>query len=163
MRNAVVTTLIAVLLLAAPNSGWALQQFVDVREVATDTLRDLAVTVASSSRPTIYYNPARMQQVGPEMAAFAMAHEYGHVRYGHTGGAFTAGADRSFSARRQSQELEADCYAARILSVTNPNALQGAIRFFTSMGPFRFDTYHPSGAQRAAKILSCMPGDSEQS
>jgi len=25
------------------------------------------------------------------------------------------------------------------------------------MGPFRFDAWHPSGAQRAAKILSCLP------
>jgi len=25
------------------------------------------------------------------------------------------------------------------------------------MGPFRFDDLHPSGSQRAAKILACLP------
>jgi hypothetical protein len=25
------------------------------------------------------------------------------------------------------------------------------------MGPFRFDAWHPSGSQRAAKILACLP------
>ena len=45
----------------------------------------------------------------------------------------------------------------RWLGETQPEAVDAAIRFFTRMGPFRFDAWHPSGAQRAAKILSCLP------
>ena len=156
MKNAVAVALVAVLLPAAPSSARAIQQFVDVRQVATDTLRDVAVTVIAAGRPTIYYNPRLMQQVGPAMAAFAMAHEYGHVRYGHTGGALSAGGLEA--ALHLLQELEADCYAARILEATNPDAVKGAVQFFTAMGPFRFGRFHPAGSQRAAKILSCLPG-----
>ena len=55
------------------------------------------------------------------------------------------------------QELEADCYATRLLAEDNRPAVEAALQFFTRMGPFRFDDLHPSGSQRAAKILSCLP------
>jgi hypothetical protein len=132
------------------------QQFVDVREVANDTLQDVAMTViGKTGRPTIYYNPVRMQQVGPKLAAFVMAHEYGHVRYLHTSG--FSGPPGSADPIRQQQELEADCYAARILGKTNPDAIESAIKFFNTMGPFRYDRLHPAGAQRAAKLQACLP------
>ncbi len=144
----------AVLLLAAPKLAPA-QQFVDVRQVAMDTLRDVATTVIVKGRPTIFYNPARMQSVGPKLSAFAMGHEWGHVRYGHAGALL---ADHGpINVLRIQQELEADCYAARILGETDPEAIQAAIQFFTTMGPFRYDALHPSGSQRSAKILSCLP------
>jgi hypothetical protein len=78
------------------------------------------------------------------------------VRYGHTGAALTAG-EGDLGALRQRQELEADCYAARTLSESEPETIGAALRFFTRMGPFRFDAWHPSGSQRAAKILACLP------
>ena len=37
------------------------------------------------------------------------------------------------------------------------NAIGGAIKLFTRMGPFRHDKLHPTGSQRAAKILACLP------
>lgn len=162
MRFAVAATLAALLLPALTKPAAAFQQFVDVREVATDTLHDVALTTVSPSRSTIYYNPILMQQVGPNLAAFVMAHEFGHVRYGHTGGALHTlhmrAADGSpDAARRREQELEADCYAARILGETNPEALRAAIQFFTTMGPFRYDNLHPAGSERAAKLQSCLP------
>jgi hypothetical protein len=159
MRFAAAATLAALLLPAFTTPAAAFQQFVDVREVATDTLHDVALTTVTPGRSTIYYNPILMQQVGPNLAAFVMTHEFGHVRYGHTGGALGTGKAQGSpdAARRQEQELEADCYAARILGETNPAAVRAAIQFFTTMGPFRFDSFHPAGAQRAAKLLSCLP------
>jgi hypothetical protein len=156
MRHAAVA-LIAILLSAAPEaaSASATQQFVDVRQVATDTLRDVAVTIVSAGRPTIYYSPARMQELGPAFSAFVMAHEYGHVRYGHAGGALGAITSTDTELRVR-QELEADCYAARILTETNPSAVTAAAQFFTRMGPFRFDRVHPGGTQRVAMIQSCL-------
>jgi hypothetical protein len=46
-----------------------------------------------------------------------------------------------------------------MLAEVDPAAVEAAIRFFNRLGPFRFDAWHPSGAQRAAKILACLPDD----
>jgi hypothetical protein len=53
--------------------------------------------------------------------------------------------------------LEADCFAAASLARTNAAAVSAAVRYFSRLGPFRYDTDHPTGAQRAAKILACLP------
>lgn len=134
----------------------AAQRLVDVRQVATDTLRDVAVATYERGRPVIYYNPTLIQRVGPELADFFLAHEYGHIAYGHAGGAL-AEPREDWSALRQKQELEADCYATQILAEENRPAVEAALQFFGRMGPFRFDNLHPSGSQRAAKILACLP------
>jgi hypothetical protein len=134
----------------------AAQRLVDVREVATDTLRDVALVAYEQGRPVIYYNPILMQRVGPQLADFFMAHEYGHVAHGHSGAALTLGGD-DVGTTRQRQELEADCYATEALAERNGPAVAAALQFFTRLGPFRFDNLHPTGAQRAAKILACIP------
>jgi hypothetical protein len=159
-RIGTVTVIAALLLPAGAHRAQAVQRLMDVRQVATDTLHDVAVTAFENGRFVIYYNPVLMQRVGPELETFFFAHEYGHVHYGHTGSALTAG-EGDLGALRVRQELQADCYAARTLGEDQPETLNAAIRFFNRMGPFRFDAWHPSGAQRAAKILSCLP-DSEQ-
>jgi hypothetical protein len=157
MRRFGIATVIAALLLpAGAHRAQAVQRLMDVRQIATDTLHDLAVAALENGRPVIYYNPVLMQRVGPELETYFFAHEYGHVHYGHTGSALTAG-EGDLGALRVRQELEADCYAARTLADADHQAVDAAIRFFTRMGPFRFDAWHPSGAQRAAKILSCLP------
>jgi hypothetical protein len=134
----------------------AAQRLVDVRQVATDTLHDVAVATYERGRPVIYFNPTLMQRIGPELAAFFIAHEYGHIAYGHAGGALAEPRDELSTIRRR-QELEADCYAAGVLAEDNPAAVDAAIQFFSRMGQFRFDDLHPSGSQRAAKILACLP------
>ena len=157
MRRFGIATVIAALLLpTGAHRAQAAQRLMDVRQIATDTLHDVAVAAFENGRPVIYYNPMLMQRVGPELEAYFFAHEYGHIHYGHTGAALTTG-EGELGALRVRQELEADCYAARTLGETDHAAVDAAIRFFTRMGPFRFDAWHPSGAQRAAKILSCLP------
>jgi len=159
MRRFGIATVIAALLLpAGAHRAQAVQRLMDVRQIATDTLHDLAVAAFENGRPVIYYNPTLMQRVGPELEAYFFAHEYGHVHYGHTGSALTS-TESDLSAIRVRQELEADCYAARTLAESNPAAVEAALRFFNRLGPFRFDAWHPSGAQRAAKILACLPDD----
>jgi hypothetical protein len=157
MRTTALTYLIAAALTAAGGErAAAAQRLVDVQPVASDTLTDVAVTVYERGRPLIYYNPTLMQRLGPHLADFFIAHEYGHVAYGHGGGALSQPRD-DISSLRQRQELEADCYATRLLAQNNRAAVEAALRFFTRMGPFRFDDLHPSGSQRAAKILACLP------
>jgi hypothetical protein len=160
MRRFGIATVIAALLLpAGAHRAQAVQRLVDVRQIATDTLHDLAVAAFENGRPVIYYNPVLMQRVGPELETYFFAHEYGHVRYGHTGSALTS-TENDLSTIRVRQELEADCYAAGTLAESDPAAVAAAIRFFNRLGPFRFDAWHPSGAQRAAKILACLPDNS---
>jgi hypothetical protein len=121
----------------------AAQRLVDVRQVATDTLHDVAVATYEHGTPVIYVNPALMQRVGPALADFFLAHEYGHIAYGHAGGALAEPRDELNTLRRR-QELEADCYATQLLAADNAPAVQAAIQFFSRMGQFRFDNLHPS-------------------
>ncbi len=159
LRRLWIATFIAIALLPArPRIAPALQRLVDVRQIATDTLRDVAVATFVHGRPTIYYNPVLLQGFGPRMAEFFFAHEYGHLRYGHAGGALSQ-EDGEVSQLRQRQELEADCYAAEVLGHHHREAVETALRFFRRMGPYRYDVFHPTGAQRAAKILSCLPAE----
>ena len=122
-----VTTVAAVLLPASPQGAQGLQRLIDVRQIATDTLRDVAVAAFVRGRPTIYYNPVLLQGFGPRMAEFFFAHEYGHLRYGHAGGALTH-EEGEVSLVRQRQELEADCYAAQVLAEPNREAVETALR-----------------------------------
>ncbi len=156
MRTQVASLLLVAHAIAAPSPAGAAQRLVDAVQFASDTLRDVAVATTEHGRPTIYYNPLLLQQIGPELTEFFLAHEYGHLFHGHPGGAL-AGGDAGIASVRQRQELEADCYAAARLGLANPEAVRAAARFFSRMGPFRFDTLHPSGAQRAANILACLP------
>ncbi len=132
-------------------------QSLPVREIALDTLHDVAVAVYDPKGSVIYYNPDYLQRLGPQLSAFFMAHEYGHISLRHTRAHALAGNRKSFNARLQEQELAADCYAAATLSGGNPSAVGAAIHFFTRMGPFRYDAAHPAGSQRATKIQSCIP------
>jgi hypothetical protein len=150
------TTAAVLLLPASPQGAQALQRLIDVRQIATDTLRDVAVAAFVRGRPIIYYNPALLQGFGPRMAEFFFAHEYGHIRYGHAGGALSH-EDGELNLLRQRQELEADCYAARVLGDYQRESVETAVRFFERMGPYHYDAYHPTGSQRAAGILSCLP------
>jgi hypothetical protein len=158
-RTATLTCVMtAVLATASSVRAVAAQRLVDVQPIATDTLHDVAVTAYERGRPIIYYNPILMDRVGPQLAHFFIAHEYGHVAYGHTGGAL-AEPRSDLSNLRQRQELDADCYATRLLADDDRPAVDAALQFFTRMGSFRFDDLHPTGSQRASKILSCLPDD----
>jgi hypothetical protein len=151
---AVIVVATGVMLAGLPRELHALQLLVDVRVVAADTLRDVAVTVLERGRPAIYYNPALARHVGARLGAFFLAHEFGHVAGGHTGGALGSG-HAAFSAARRQQELAADCYAAARLAAGPPGDVEAVTAFFTRLGAFRFDDLHPTGAERAAHVARC--------
>jgi hypothetical protein len=160
-----VTRRIAVILLAAVLAGARsgksqdVAMVVSVREVADSSLQDVAVAVADPLDPVIYYNPRLMTRFGPNLSAFVLAHEYGHIRYGHRRVPARV-SDRAALMRQY--ELEADCYAARMLIQVKPEAAGVAIEFFTKMGDFRYDEDHPTGDERAARIAACLesgPGE----
>lgn len=128
-----------------------------VLEVASDSLKDVSVAIYTPSRGVIYYSPARERELGPDLAAFFRAHEFGHLYHHHTRANALASPGTHSDLLLQARELEADCYATRRLAQANPRAVNAAVRFFIRMGTFRHDLEHPTGAERAAKILSCVP------
>lgn len=129
-----------------------------VLELATDSLKDVAVAVYTPWRGVIYYNPALERELGPDLVAFFRAHEFGHLYLHHTRANALAGAGPdSPDSLLQARELEADCYATIRLARSSRPAVEAAVRFFSRMGRLRFDAEHPSGAERAARILACIP------
>jgi hypothetical protein len=128
-----------------------------ILEVPDESLRDVAVAVYDPVHPVIYYNPSLMQRFSPELGAFFMAHEHAHIALKHTR-ASALGADLAGRNRQlQGKELEADCLAARQLGSSRRDASLAAVRFFARLGTMQFDDEHPTGTERARKILSCMP------
>ena len=129
-----------------------------VEEVASDTILDLAVAAVDREQPVIYYNPRLARRYGPELTRFFLAHEYGHLHFGHTRVKFRDLPLASRDSILRVQELEADCYAARQEGAEARAATEVALRFFARLGPFRFDNEHPTGSQRASRVLVCLPG-----
>ena len=128
-----------------------------VLEVADESLPDVAMAAVDQPEAIIYYNPRLFHRYGPLLSEFFLAHEYGHLYHHHTLVRPTAEPEAAKNAALREQELEADCYAARVLGERNRPAVDAAIRFFTRLGPFRFDEVHPTGSQRSARLLACLP------
>jgi len=142
--------------LRAQESGTGLPGL--VLELANDSLKDVAVAIYAPWRGVIYYNPTRQRQLGPDLSAFFLAHEFGHLYYHHTRANAMAGVgNTSPDSLLQARELEADCYATIRLAASHRPAVSAAVRFFTRMGAFRYGADHPTGGERAAKILACIP------
>lgn len=129
-----------------------------VREIATPGLHDAAVAVADAHQPVIYYNPRTMAESGPDLAAFLMEHERGHIAHGHRRPAPGAMSATAAQALLRRYEHEADCWAAATLALTHRAAVSAAIRYFRNIGPLRADLEHPSGTERAAAITACLDG-----
>jgi hypothetical protein len=124
--------------------------------IANARLADAAMAFADPDRPLIYYNPSMLREVGPELAAFLLAHEEGHIVYQHQRPDRSRLIVAALETLLQRYELEADCYAAGRLSVERPEAVARAIGYFRSLGSFRADREHPTGAERAAHIAACL-------
>ncbi len=151
---------VAITGLAVLNTGGpsaAARNAAAVREIADVNLRDVAVAVYDSTQSVIYFNPTLMSRLGDNLTTFFMAHEHAHIALQHTrSGALLADPDTR-DLLLQQKELEADCRAARALGRNGREATMAAVRFFSQLGDRSFDTEHPTGTARAAKILSCMP------
>jgi hypothetical protein len=132
-----------------------------VEELASDTIDDIAVAAVDTTSPVIYYNPRMARRYGPLLTRFFIAHEYGHIYHRHTRLGLADMPDAARDSVLRAQELAADCYAAALEGSQAREATEAALRFFTRLGPFRFDAEHPTGAQRAARLLMCLPGPRE--
>jgi hypothetical protein len=146
---------------APPASAQGLHLLPGVEEVASDTIGDIAVAAVELPHPVIFYNPGMTRRYGPLLTRFFIAHEYGHIFLRHTRAEVNALPEPARDSAFQANELDADCYAASQVDPSAREATEAAVRFFARLGPFRFDAEHPTGAQRAARILTCLPGERE--
>jgi hypothetical protein len=155
---------LATLLLAAAHLGGGtahaqgLNLIPGVAELPSDTIGDIAVAAVDLPHPTIYYNPVLVRRYGPLLTRFFLAHEYGHIYLRHSRMRLVEMPDIVRDSLLRVQELEADCFAAGQADQQSRLATEAALRFFSRLGPFRFDSEHPTGAQRAAQLLTCLPG-----
>lgn len=126
--------------------------------VANARLSDAAVAVAHAERPTVYYNPRILAELGTEMTAFLMAHEESHIRLGHDRTRTLGLAPEAVEGLLVDYELAADCQATRKLARTNRPAVMAALAWFRARGTWRPDRDHPPASERAATIQSCLNG-----
>jgi hypothetical protein len=126
-----------------------------VREIPVPALQDIAMTSFDQFGPVISYNPVLVEQAGPALAAFFRAHEYGHVELNHIQREFFQANAYNRAWIRKDYEREADCYAARILRESFPEAIPAAIGFFNARGATAGDWYHPTGYDRAEVVRAC--------
>ncbi|WP_445371630.1 hypothetical protein ACH518_01675 [Methylomonas sp. HW2-6] len=112
-----------------------------VPEIPNRQLGDIAaVFVLPNGQPVIYYNPDLCNLAGPFLCGFYRAHEYCHIRLGHT----------IRQIWPQQKELEADCCAAKTASQQEVTA---AYQYFIQGGGAT--PQHGFGQQRAARLVAC--------
>jgi hypothetical protein len=153
-----VLPLLALSLAASRAEPQTLRLIPGVEELASDSIADIAVAAVDLPHPVIYVNPRMARRYGPLLTRFFVAHEYGHIARKHTRSGLATLAEETRDSVLRAQELEADCYAATLPDDQSRAATEAALRFFSRLGPFRFDAEHPTGAQRAAQLLMCSPG-----
>lgn len=141
--------------------GQGLNLIPGVPEIESDSVRDIAVAAVDVEHPVVYYNPAMARRYGPLLTRFFISHEYGHIQHRHTRAGIADLPEATRDSIFRAQELEADCYAASLPGEEARAATEAALRFFARLGPFRFDAEHPTGAQRAGRLLMCLPGPRE--
>jgi hypothetical protein len=109
----------------------------------------------------VSYNPRIADKLPPDVLAFALVHEYGHLRLNHVR-AFSFG-EKSAAAIKQ-QELDADCFAARFWATNDTRVAHAAAASFLSPATSRAlasekpsrEAGYPRPSERAQVILDCL-------
>lgn len=153
----VLTWILALGSLAAASAAQAPAPFRPAAKlIANPRLADAAIAFTDPPPAVIYYNPNLLREVGPEVAAFLLAHEEGHIVYRHQRPDQPRMTGAVLESLLQRYEREADCYAATRLATDHAAAVTAAIRYFRSLGGFRADREHPTGVDRAEHITACL-------
>ncbi len=132
-----------------------------VRIVPSFEHRVLAWSTVSMMDSYVSYNPRVAEKLPPEVLAFALVHEYGHLCLNHIQG-FGFG-KRSAAAIKQ-QELDADYFAARFWATNDARVAQVAAESFLSPAASRAlrsenpsgEAGYPTRTERAHVIIDCL-------
>lgn len=131
-------------------------------------LPDIAMTFFTERGYEIYVNFGLLNTLTRSFAEFWLVHEEGHVYLAHTwkqpnvaakeeddsGGQLHYYETAEELARRHQMELDADCYAAYVLSDSLPRAIYEAIEFFVIREPAL--PTHPHPFVRAKHLKDCI-------
>ncbi|MGH7559948.1 MAG: DUF2201 family putative metallopeptidase [Gemmatimonadales bacterium] len=151
-----IATAMVVGLCAAETAAAQASRLPGVRLVPTPTLADAAIAIADGRQRVIYFNPRVLEEVGPDLAAFLLAHEEGHIALGHSRSSVANLGHEDAERLLNAYERDADCYAARLLATHHRSAALSAVTWFRARGTWRPDREHPIGFERATVIESCL-------
>jgi hypothetical protein len=143
-------------LTTTPAHAQGLHLIPGVEEIESDTIPDITLATLDRAPVAIYYNPLLTNRYGPLLTRFFLAHEYGHIARHHTRAGYADLPREVRDSIYREQDLQADCYAAGLPGPEARAATEAALRFFTRLAQFRFDSEHPTGSQRVERILLCL-------
>ena len=121
----------------------------------------LAWSTVSMMGTYVCYNPRIADRLPPDVLAFALVHEYGHLWLNHVR-VFRFGENSSAAIKQQ--ELDADCFAARFWATNDTKVVQAAVASFLSatadgeLGSEKpsLEAGYPTRRERAQVILDCL-------
>ena len=122
-----------------------------IRIVPSFEHRVLAWATKGMMEAHVSYNPNIAESLAPEILAFALIHEYAHLRLDHLPGF----GNRPAAAVRQ-QEIDADCFAARFWATNDARVARAAAESFLSPSARRALGGYPTPKERAQVILDCL-------
>ena len=127
----------------------------EVREMAVQDLKQIAVVSRDAKGPIIYYSPDLCVRAGRPVCAFERVHARmlatrGSVPLQRPGDPYGIG---WLSPR---DILEADCRAANELRGPGEATAHAAAEFYRRQGEARLAPNYPTGEQRAAQIEQCL-------
>jgi hypothetical protein len=147
----------AILCLIVVWTSFGQRWVVPVREIVNTDIPDLAIAGYDQFGPVIYFNPTNPLASNSDFMAFTRAHEYAHHYLNHLRRESVEANPFNRNWVNKGCELEADCYAAMVLS-DNPALLaRVADLFLRVQGYTSPDPDHPTGVERADNIRNC-PG-----
>ncbi len=128
----------------------------DVREVAVQDLRQIAVVSRDAKGPIIYYSPDLCRRVGRLVCGFERVHAQMLATRGEVPRRPGAADPYDTGWVTPKEILQADCRAANELRGPDEASARAAAEFYGRQGEARVAPSYPTGAQRAAQILECL-------
>ena len=129
---------------------------VQVREVAVQDLKQVAVVSWDAKGPVIYYSPELCVKVGRSVCAYERAQATMLVTRGPVPRQPNPSNPYDTSWISPRDILEADCRATTDLRGQARGAVEAAMQFYRQQGEARIAPNYPTGAQRASQILECL-------
>lgn len=127
-------------------------EFCGLPIVIGETPQDAVATRDSSGNPIILVDPKTMAGL-TYPRRFTIAHECGHHKLAHLSP--NEMFQRAHMQATRRQELEADCFAARVLGAAQDKAELVATITYTAAQGFLDKGPYPTGFERASRIAQC--------
>jgi len=128
----------------------------EVREVAVQDLKQIAVVARDAKGPIIYYSPDLCLKVGRSVCAYERVHAQMLATRGEVPRTQNPANPYDTSWITPKEILQADCRAANELRGQGEAAAHAAIAFYRRQGDARPAPNYPTGSQRAAQIEQCL-------